>query len=124
MQTIENEIFENEKSLAKAKYDYCTFVNCSFANSDLSEIVFIECTFENCDLSNANIDLTAFKTAVFKGCKLIGLRFDACQSTLLAFDFVDCIMDYSSFYNLKLPNTSFKNCQLHEVDFSEANFLA
>ncbi|MFK7946112.1 MAG: pentapeptide repeat-containing protein [Saprospiraceae bacterium] len=123
MQTFENQQFEHEKLLVKAKYDYCTFVNCQFVNSDLSKIIFIECTFENCDLSNANIDLTAFKTVTFNGCKLMGLRFDTCQKILLAFEFLDCIMDYVSFYELKLPNTTFKNCQLHEVDFTKANFL-
>ena len=122
MSTIENLTFEEKVSLAKAKYDCCTFVNCHFAEADFSALVFMECTFDNCDLSNVNLNLTAFKTVIFKNCKLLGLRFEDCQSTFLSIEFMDCKMNFSSFYQMKRPKVSFNNCQLQEVDFSEADF--
>jgi uncharacterized protein YjbI with pentapeptide repeats len=126
MQFIEAQNFKNQdftkKSLAKAKYDYCIFTDCNFGNSDLSSIAFVECTFVDCNLSNAKVDLTAFRTVKFSGCKLLGLRFDVCQKMMLAVSFENCVMDFVSFYGLKLPNTVFKNCQLHEADFSSSDF--
>jgi fluoroquinolone resistance protein len=54
-------------------------------------------------------------------CKLLGLHFDDCNTFLLSFQFDDCLLNYSSFYQLKLKNTRFRNCVLHEVDFVEAD---
>lgn len=52
---------------------------------------------------------------------MLGLRFDECQTLLLAFTFENCQLDFSSFYKLKLKGTTFKNCKLHEVEFREAD---
>lgn len=52
---------------------------------------------------------------------MLGLRFDECQTLLLAFAFENCQLDFSSFYKLKLKGTAFKNCKLQEVEFREAD---
>jgi uncharacterized protein YjbI with pentapeptide repeats len=39
---------------------------------------------------------------------------------LLSFSFEDCILNFSSFYKLKLKNAQFKSCKLHDVEFIEA----
>ena len=122
MSIFENQTFENLTSLAKAKYDDCTFVNCHFTESDFGEFKFLECTFEGCDLSNVKLNLTAFNTVIFKNCKLLGLRFEDCRHTFLALEFTNCMLNFSSFYQLKLPKTTFDNCQLQDVDFSKADF--
>lgn len=36
-----------EKPLRKGEYEYCTFLNCDFSNSDLNQIIFSECEFIN-----------------------------------------------------------------------------
>jgi len=102
------------------EYDNCTFENCIFSGFDLSDFSFEECVFKNCDFSNAKINNTAFKTARFEGCKLIGLQFDECNPFLLAFQFIGCQLNLSGFYRVKMKNTFFKECILHEVDFTEA----
>ena len=107
--------------LPKGAYEYCTFVDCVFSNSNLSEMTFVECSFENCDFSMAKINDTTFREAQFKGCKLLGLRFEDCNEFLLSFDFADCTLNFSSFNKLSLKGIIFKNCTLHEVDFSETN---
>jgi uncharacterized protein YjbI with pentapeptide repeats len=33
--------------------------------------------------------------------------------------FKDCQLNFSSFYQLKIPKTTFTNCNLQEVDFTE-----
>jgi fluoroquinolone resistance protein len=38
-------------SLPKGEYEICSFVNCNFSNTDLSQIKFTECEFRGCNLS-------------------------------------------------------------------------
>jgi uncharacterized protein YjbI with pentapeptide repeats len=45
------------------------------------------------------------------------LRFDDCNKFLLSFEFENCILNFSSFYKLKIKNTHFNNCKLEEVEF-------
>jgi fluoroquinolone resistance protein len=111
----------SEKVLKKGKYEYCAFSDCIFSNADLSEVDFTECTFERCDFSMAKLRNTAFKDVNFKDCKLLGLRFDDCNPFLISFNFENCMLSFSSFYELKLKNTRFDNCKLEEVDFVETD---
>lgn len=107
--------------LKKGEYENCTFADCIFSNTDLSEVIFSECEFENCDLSLAKLRNTAFRSVKFKNCKLLGLHFDDCSHFLLSFDFEACVLNYASFFKLKLKNIHFKNCTLEEVDFVETD---
>jgi len=125
-----NEYFEDkdfdgidcsEKELIKGNYENCTFNNCIFSNSDLSDIKFVECEFKNCDLSIAKISNTAFRDTKFITCKLLGLHFENCNKFLFSIDFKDCQLNLSSFYKLNLKNIKFKDCSLKEVDFSESD---
>lgn len=106
----------------KCEYEGCTFNNVNFTNKDLRGCVFTDCKFLNCDLSMAKISDTAFQDAKFVSCKLMGLHFDECNRFSLSFEFADCILDYSSFFKLKLKKTIFKNCKLIQVDFVESDF--
>jgi fluoroquinolone resistance protein len=122
---IEGQKFKKEdysqKALKKGKYEDCTFSDCIFSNADLSEVDFTECTFEGCNMSMAKLRNTAFKDVQFKNCKLLGLRFDNCNPFLISFNFENCILNFSSFFALKLKNTRFDNCKLEEVEFVEAD---
>ena len=40
----------------------------------------------------------------------------------MEFRFEGCQIDYTTFYQLKLPKTEFKNCSLKEADFTETDF--
>ncbi|WP_167618243.1 pentapeptide repeat-containing protein [Maribellus sediminis] len=104
-----------------ADYENCEFVDCIFAGIDLQDFSFEDCSFKSCDFSNAGIQNTAFKNVRFSSCKLIGLQFDTCNPFLLAFSFDSCILNYASFYQLKIPGTSFTNCMLLETDFTETD---
>ncbi len=122
---IESERFTAQDYTAQplpvAEYYDCDFSTCNFAGTDLSQIVFENCSFEGCDLSNAKLKGTAFKTVQFRECKLLGLQFDDCNPFQLEMVFQECVLDYSIFYKLKLRSNWFGNCQLHKVDFTEAD---
>ncbi len=105
--------------LPKAEYIDCTFTNCNFENSDLSNNSFLECEFIECNLSNINITHTTFNDITFIDCKLVGVLFQECNTFLLAFSFTNCTLNLSSFYQLKISTTTFLNCKMHEVDFTE-----
>ena len=51
----------------------------------------------------------------------MGLRFDACNGIGLSFTFDNCTLDHSSFYQLKIKRSVFKNTGFKEADFSETD---
>jgi uncharacterized protein YjbI with pentapeptide repeats len=122
---IEDEVFEKIdftiKNIEKAEYENCTFKDCNFSSSDLSHISFTECTFDTCNLSTAKINLSSFKTVDFINCKLLGLHFEQCNDFLFAVSFTNCTLNLSSFYKRNMKKTTFTNCIIHEVDFTEVD---
>jgi fluoroquinolone resistance protein len=52
---------------------------------------------------------------------MLGLHFDDCNPFLLSFDFSSCILNFSSFYRLKLKNIRFEDCKLEEAEFVETD---
>ena len=112
-------IDSSENPLLPGEYENCTFVNYIFTETNLSDFSFDACSFKNCDLSNTKITNTAFKEVEFRNCKLIGMQFDECNPFLLAFRFINCQLNLSAFYGLKIRNTYFENCILNEVDFTD-----
>lgn len=119
-ETFSNIDFEKETNASK-NYEHCTFSGCNFANANLRDIGFEDCSFDSCDFSNAVIVNTAFKNVRFKHCKLIGLLFDTCNPFLLEFTFSNCMLNYTSFYKVKLPKTTFRTCMMLETDFTGAD---
>lgn len=107
--------------LVRGDYEECVFKKCQFQNGFLDNQHFSECEFISCDLSNTNIKHTVLNDVVFKECKLIGLRFEDLKDSLLSLRFDNCQLDFASFFQLKLKNTSFKDCNLLETDFTESD---
>ena len=111
--------FQGRDVIEKGDYEYCRFKNCNFSKTDLSEFNFVECEFENCDLSLAIVNGTSFKDAKFINCKILGLHFENCNKLFFSIICDGCNLSLSCFYQLRMKNTSFKDCILHEVDFTE-----
>ncbi len=107
--------------LVKGDYDHCTFDNCIFLNSNMSEVNFIDCEFHHCDFSVTKVSRASFRDVTFNGCKVSGVHFEECNTFGFSADFESCQLRLSSFYKLSLKNTQFKECDLQEVDFSESN---
>lgn len=119
-QEYHSENFSN-KSLPKGEYEHCLFKRCDFSSTQFFGLTFSECIFENCELSNIDLKESSFRDIIFRDCKMLGLNFDQCQTFLLSFSFESCMLNFSSFYKLKIKNTHFKACRLQEVDFTEAD---
>jgi fluoroquinolone resistance protein len=107
--------------LPKGEYDNCHFVNCDFSGSDLSDTRFLDCIFTGCNLSVSKIHKTSFRDVRFRECKMMGLRFDTCDKFAISIEFDTCTLDHSSFYQLGLKKTIFRNSTLREVDFTGAD---
>jgi uncharacterized protein YjbI with pentapeptide repeats len=113
--------FHRENTIKSGEYESCIFNECNFLELDFSGSVFANCTFNSCNLSMVKLTKTAFREVVFKDCKMLGLRFDNCNELGLSVSFENCQLNHSSFYKTKIKKTVFKNSQLQEVDFAEAD---
>ena len=107
--------------LPVGEYEGCTFTDCNFEATDLSDIHFFECRFSNCNFSNAVVKKTVLRDVQFINCKLMGIAFHDCNTFLFSPRFESCALQYSSFYQLNMKETSFINCNATEVDFTEAD---
>ncbi len=109
------------KKINNREFEDCIFKNCDFSNSDFSYNAFIDCEFIDCNLSMLNLTVTSLKTIHFKNCKLLGIQFHACDDFLFNVAFEECVLDYSSFANKKMPKTKFTSCSMKEVTFIGSN---
>ena len=116
-----DKINTEEIALPYKEYENCIFTNCNFAGSNLSEIKFVDCSFTDCNFSNAKITNILFRDAKFKNCKMLGLGFDKCSDFGLTFEFDNCILDHSTFYQKKIKQTVFRNSQMKETDFTQCD---
>lgn len=110
-----------EKGLARGQYEACTFVNCVFSSSDLSNISFAECQFKSCNLSNVNLEQATLNDVKFTDCKMLGMLFERCSEYLFTVEFDNCVLNFSSFYKRVVKKTFFRKCSLQEVDFIDAD---
>ena len=120
-----NKTFERvsliQQKINNREFDGCIFKNCDFSNSDFSNNTFMDCEFFDCNLSMIQLGNTSLKTVSFKNCKLLGIHFHTCDDFLFTVTFDECVLDYASFANKKMPKTKFNSCSLKEVSFIGAN---
>jgi len=109
------------KPFVIGEYENCGFINCNFAQVDLSHVQFIECGFSGCNLSMTKLIGTSLNTVTFKDSKIIGINFETCNDFLFTVRFDNCILNFSSFYKRVLKKTLFKDCTLQEVDFTDTD---
>ena len=113
-----------DKKVNNREFEDCIFKNCDFSNSDFSNNIFMDCEFIDCNLSMTQLSGTSLKTVHFKDCKLLGIQFHLCTDFLFSVSFQDCVLDYSSFANKKMPKTKFNSCSLREVSFVGTNLTS
>ena len=109
------------KKISNREFEDCVFKNCDFSNSDFSNNTFMDCEFIDCNLSMLNLSGSSLKSVNFKNCKLLGIHFHTCLDFLFTVQFQDCVLDYSSFTNKKMPKTKFNFCSMKEVSFVGSN---
>ncbi|MBG6109579.1 uncharacterized protein YjbI with pentapeptide repeats [Flavobacterium sp. CG_9.10] len=109
------------KRINNREFEDCVFKSCDFSNSNFSNNTFMDCEFIDCNLAMTDLTGTSLKTVSFKNCKLLGIHFNTCTDFLFSVNFQDCVLDYSSFANKKMPKTKFNACSMKEVTFGGAN---
>jgi uncharacterized protein YjbI with pentapeptide repeats len=119
-ETYEQQDYSGQRPFDGECYE-CTFEGCDFTESDLGGVAFVDCTFEGCNLSMVDLDGTRLQGVEFAHCKLMGVDFSKCSEFALAVGFEECLLNYASFWRMKLPKTSFAGCSLVEVNFVEAD---
>ncbi|PKP42724.1 MAG: hypothetical protein CVT93_03285 [Bacteroidetes bacterium HGW-Bacteroidetes-10] len=110
-----------ESGPLKGEYENCTFTDCDFSNSDLSEFIFDGCTFFRSNLSLAKLKRTALRDITFSECKMVGLHFEDCDQIGISFDFQGCILNNSSFFGMKIKKVIFRKSSLQEADFTDSD---
>ncbi|HJS01258.1 MAG TPA: pentapeptide repeat-containing protein [Flavobacterium sp.] len=118
--TFDKVVFINKK-VSNREFEDCVFKNCDFSNSDFSNNTFMDCEFINCNLSMTSLSGTSLKTVHFSNCKLLGIQFNSCADFMFAVSYNDCILDYASFSNKKMPKSIFRSCSMKEVSFIGSN---
>jgi len=116
-----NNIDFSENKLPTGDYEDCVFSGCTFTNCYLSASNFSDCEFVDCDLSMVNLTGVTLRDLRFKRCKMLGVKFETCNKLLFSVRFEQSQLDFSTFHALPLANTSFIDCRLLEVDFTEAD---
>lgn len=110
-----------EQPFELGEYEECVFSHIDFGAANLTDFNFSGCVFEHCNLSGVRLDGAILRDCKFAHCKLMGLRFETCNTLIFSVSFVDCLLDHSSFYQLKLKKMPLQRCSLKEVDFTEAD---
>lgn len=119
MDKIIGQKFTNLNNIPRANYQECVFKDCDLSNQNLSNYQFVECIWDCCNLSNCQMENTTLKDVVFKSSKLVGVMFEMVNPFLLKLHFEASILNFASFYKLKIPKTEFISCSIREVDFTE-----
>ena len=118
--TFEKVLYADQK-VNNREFDGCIFKNCDFSNSNFSYNTFIDCEFIDCNMGMIKLAGASLKSVHFKTCKLLGIEFNLCEDFLFSVGFQDCMLDYSSFANKKMPKTKFNNSSMKEVSFAGAD---
>ncbi|MFC1991736.1 pentapeptide repeat-containing protein [Chloroflexota bacterium] len=101
-------------------FDECEFNNCSFIGFKFEECRFLNCKFTECDLSNIIPMNCHFIEVRFTKCKAIGIDWTKTEK-IIKMSFSECLLNYSNFRLLKLPEIKMVKCEVKEVDFIETD---
>ena len=98
-------------------YEDCEFDSIDFSHLSLKSCSFIDCVFQSCSLANVELLSGSIRNCIFKSSNLIGINW-CLLNNFSGTKFESCKLNYSVFQKLKLPNSTFLDCSLIEVDFS------
>ncbi len=111
--------------LSSKEFAECIFINCDFSEARLQRCIFEDCRFVKCNMSVLKVDGSRFSEVVFEECKMTGIDWTkAVYSDIMLdspFTFLNSVLDYSSFYGLKLQELVMKECRVRDADFRESD---
>lgn len=103
----------------------CVFMECDFKEVQWVNCKFRDCCFNRCDLSLASVKDSQFKGVRFKESNLMGVNWAAAAwprvGGLERVDFTRCVLNYASFFGLRLKGRKLAGCTALESDFAEAD---
>lgn len=100
------------------EYENCTFVSCDFQEADFRDFLFVDCRFQDCNLSNSQLKGAGMQGIEFHSCKLMGIHWEDAKEFGLRLRFESCLLNHSSFFQMKLSKTLFRDCDLSDCDFT------
>jgi fluoroquinolone resistance protein len=117
------------KSSRVIKKDFlgCTFSKCNFTETLFQECRFHECKFSHCDLSLVNLKGCTFNSSRFENSHVIGVDWTQtawAENKFIVFkpvDFVECVLNHSTFSAMKMKQIQIVRCIAHDVSFEEAD---
>ena len=114
------------QSLSDIEFCGCTFAHCNFSYAEFDNCTFDRCQFIDCNLSTIKPTNSLFEETLFQRCKMIGINWTSAQWPSIQLstpiEFHKCQLNHSIFFGLVLPNINMEACQIHDVNFSEADF--
>lgn len=143
-------IFEN-CDLTDTVFFSCEFENCKFINCKITDTKFIDVLISNCFLNSCIItgleiadgempriefnDCSEILDLIIRGDRIRKVKFTNCylhymqiepisNEIIEEFNFIDCIVNESSFDRIRLTNQCFLDCSLSLNQFSACNFGA
>lgn len=115
----------SEAEIISKEFDDCTFIDCDFSEAQLRHCIFEDCRFLKCNLGVVKVDGSRFSNVVFEESKLSGIDWTKAVYSDILLDapltFVNCILDYASFYGLRLQALVMRECKAYDVDFRECD---
>ena len=112
-------------TLSGKTFESCTFSACDFSELNASRCKFIECEFKACNLSLLKVQSSRFRSVALQECKALGIDWTRADwprfSGMAQLKFHECILNDSSFFGLALEECVFDYCKARDVDFREAN---
>jgi len=110
-------------TFAGQQFAHCTFKECLFIESKLSNAQFAFCTFENCNLSLVNTEMCRFQETAFIESKIVGAKFHLCEKRFFSIRAQNCVLISCNFSDLKMKKVKFSDSQVTDCDFKETDLL-
>lgn len=118
---IEKFNFSNNK--LEDRYYKCVFNTCDFSNMSIKNTNFEDCTFRQCNFSLTKL-FNFLSKIRFIECKMTGTDFSGIGKFSDSLYFENSLMNYATFFGVKLREMYFTGCNLNEVSFEEANITS
>lgn len=125
IQTNINEVCFSSKEIIDTKFYDCVFKKCDFNETSFTACRFSECTFEDCNLSLIKVKNCTVSSTKFINSKLVGVNWTKVKWPSIKLscplEFINCVINYSTFIGLNLNGLVLKKCLAKNVDFRDAN---
>ena len=119
-------LIQKNSFVSKKEFNTCTFVKCVLNETQFKNCLFQDCKFKGCELTLASFDGCSFTNTRFEDCRLISIDWTQTswakrKVVFKPVDFVDCVLNHSTFLGLNMKKILISKCLAHDVSFEEAD---